>query len=1852
MDRQAEARAANPFWAAEPVAIVGIGCRFPGANGPEEFWRLLREGRDAITEMPADRFDLEALYDPRPGTPGKICTRNGGFLEGVDRFDAAFFGISPREAARMDPQQRLLLEVAWEALEDGGQVPDRLAGTPVGVYLGMCYNDYEDFHFADPMGVDIFSLLGGSRSVAAGRVAHALAVGGPTLCVDAACASSLITVHLACFGLWSGDCTLALAGGVNLILEPQVSIGCSRAGMLAPDGRCKFCDSRADGYVRSEGIGIVALKLLSAARADGDPIYAVIRGGAMNNDGTTGGSMVTPGRGGQEAVLRLAYQRSGIDGASIQYVEAHGTGTKVGDPVELGALGAVLGVGRSRESPLIVGSVKSNIGHAESAAGVAGLIKAALCLHHGEIPASLHVLELHPEIPWSELPIVVQRELAPWPATVGPRRAGVNSFGINGANAHIVLEEAPAAAETREAPAVGPWLFPLSARSPEALAALARSWIGALGEPSLAGAGLPDIGYMAARRRSHHKHRLALVARDREEIREALTAFVAGEARAGMAAGRALPRRRPRIAFVFPGQGSQWFGMGRELMAREPVFRQTVEACDRAIQAEAGWSLLAELEADEAGSRLGEVDVIQPAIFALQVSLAALWHSWGVEPGAVVGQSLGEVAASCVAGALSLEDACRVICRRSRLVRSTSGQGGMAVVELSLEEARRELDGREGLVSIAVSNSPESTVLSGDRTALGQILERLEMRGVFCRWIKVDYASHSPQMEPLREDLLRLLSEVSPRSGSVPIYSTVTGEVADGAGFDASYWVSNLREPVLFAGCLRRLLGDGFDTFIEVSPHPVVLNSIQQCLQHWGATASTLPSARQDNEVAVLLGSLGALYAAGHPIDWSRLHPGARCVPLPRYPWQRKRFWIEGLGPWSPTRRSAPLPDDGSVHPLLGRRLDSAIHASTSFWEAALGVGGLPYLGDHRLQGVAVMPAAACLEMALGAASQAFGGASAVLGPATFEQALFLDEPRRLQFVLAPAEPGGASFQLFSGELRDGSQGLQWTLHATGTLHPGDLAEVAGETLATVRERCGKEEVAGSWLYASLAGKGLEYGPAFQGVRGLRLGDGEALAEIRLPLEMELDASSYQVHPVLLDACFQVLAATLVVPDDEAAGGGTYLPVGIGQLRLAGRPPARGWCHAVRRPADSADSAQGFEGDVVLYDPDERPVLEVRGLRIRPLAATARRDSGEVPGWLHELVWEEVPAPVPAADPRGGWLILADRGGVGATLAASLEASGCACLVVQRGEEAVLDAADCRVRPGNAEDLLRLVAWADETLAAPWRGVVHAWGIDTPAADETSPAFLEPVEHGCWSATLLVQALARGEGSRPRLFLVTRGAQAVGDGTVAVTQAALWGLGRVVAHEHPELRCRLVDLPPEGAAADAELLLREVLCDDEESQVAYRGGGRRAARWVRGRTDATAQTQRRIPVRADGSYLITGGLGGLGLAVAEWLAGQGARHLALVSRGRPSAAAQEVLDRLERSGAQVMLLHADVARADELAGALARLGETLPPLAGVVHAAGVLDDKTLLQLDLERLRGVLAPKVQGSWNLHLLTREAELDFFVLFSSLASVLGSPGQGNYSAANAFLDGLAHHRGGLGLPALAINWGAWSGIGLAASADRGGRLARQGMASLRPDQGIAALAFLLGRDDRQISVTPFDPGRWRQLAPSVAGLPLFSRLAVEREASPSAGSVRQAILEAAPAERRTLLDAYIRKLVAHVLGFSAAALDFQLPINRMGLDSLMAMEVRNRAEMDLGIKMPVVMLLQGPTLSELADQLSVQLADTVPQPASAGAAADGADLDANDLDGLLAGIDDLSEAQVDALLGGLLAGGEAPR
>jgi len=1730
--------------ALEPVAIVGIGCRFPGASGPAAFWSLLRDGVDAISEIPADRWDAAALYDPDPGRLGKMSTRWGGFLERVDAFDAAFFGVSPREAVQMDPQQRLLLEVAWEALEDAGLVPERLQGTRTGVFVGVMTNDYARLVPSDELeAIDVYSGTGTAYCITANRLSYVFGLEGPSLAVDTACSSSLVAVHLACQSLRSGECSVALAGGVNVMLWPGHAVYFTRAGLMAADGRCKTFDERADGFVRGEGAGVVVLKPLARALADGDPVYAVIRGSAVNQDGRSNG-LTAPNLQAQVDVVEEACRRAGISPGSVQYVEAHGTGTALGDPIEAAALGRALAADRPAGSRCGLGSVKTNIGHLEAAAGIAGLIKLALSLRHREIPPSLHFERPNPKIPFENLPLYVQQALEPWPVPPGSAVAGVSSFGFGGTNAHLVLTDAPLP-ETRAVAQEGESLFllPISAHSAGALRDRVRSWRSLVESKE---SSLDDLCWTAAIRRSHHEHRLAVTGATRHELIEGLDAYLRGEERPGVATGQVLPGKRRKLAFVFPGQGSQWAGMGRELRESEPVFRRTLEACDAAFREHVDWSLLEELEADERRSRLGEINVVQPALFAMQVALAALWRSWGIEPDAVIGQSLGEVAAACVAGALDLRDAARVICRRNSLMRSAAGRGAMAAVELSLEEAARILAGREERVAIAVSSGPRSIVLSGDPEVLREILEGLERDGVFCRWINADVASHSPFMDPLREPLVRALADLRPHPGEVPICSTVTGEVTDGAGFDAVYWARNLRETVLFAGGVRKLLEDGFDLFLEISPHPLLPVSLEQCFRQWSREAETraLPSMRKGEERPILLQTLGCLYAAGRTPDFPRFYPaGGRCVPLPAYPWQRERFWI-GASSGMDRRREYPFRNG---HPLLGPPVRPALAASQTFWEAEIAAADIPFLRDHRVGGTAVLPAAAVLEMALAAGAEALG-ARPVLEGVRFNKLLSLpdDSPRRVQFALTQDRSDAAGFHVFGADGTDDA----WTLCAEGRLAlDAGSDESAEDPPDIVRARC-STEIPAPRLYERLAGIGLEYGPSLRRVERLWVGEGEALG-LLLPPE-PADVARYRVPPALLDAAFHVLAALL--PDDRE---GTWLPVGLGQLRVSGNPAAGRWCRASLR-AD-ADGGQP-EGDLALLDDQGSVVLSARGLRLHRL--NGKGSAAGVEAWLHRLEWEPAPPQAEAleAAASGRWLVLADAGGLGEELASLLEARGGSCVLAKRDQIS-------EIRPEALRDLAAAAP-------GPLRGVLYLWGLDG-----RTPGDAEEV---CLAAVHLIQALADAGGAvLPGLVLVTRGAQPAAGAPVDPAQAPLWGLGRTAACEHPALRCRLLDLDPEDGGAGE--LLKEILSGDA-GEVALRGGSRHVPRWRPGGGSETTAPPR---LSAEGTYLITGGLGGLGLAVAAWMVDRGVRHLALLGRREPAGTALETVERLRSAGAGVLTLAADVADRGQLAGALAEVEARMPPLRGVVHAAGVLEDATLTRLDRARLRAAMAPKIVGSWNLHELTLDRPLDFFVLFSSLAGSVGVPGQGNYAAANAFLDALAWHRRSRGLPALSVAWAAWSEIGLAARPDRGGRLAGKGFASLRPAQGLAALERLLGGNETHVAVAPFDPERWRE-AHTAPGAPA------------AAASSRESLREA-PAERReALATASLRRMVARVLRLPLEGVEPDRPLTRMGLDSLMALELRNRAEAELGVTLPVVSLLRGPSVAELARKIAGELTE----------------------------------------------------
>jgi acyl transferase domain-containing protein/acyl carrier protein len=1866
----------------EPIAIIGIGCRFPGANDPAAFWRLLRDGVDAIREVPADRFDQQAFYDPDPASPGKMNTRWGGFLEQVDQFDANFFGISPREALRMDPQQRLLLEVTWEALQDAGQVHDRLAGTRAGVFIGISTNDYGRLQWNDFARIDAYAGTGNALSIAANRISYHFDFRGPSLAIDTACSSSLVAVHLACGSLRNGECTLALAGGVNLILSPAIAINFTKAGAMAPDGRCKAFDARANGYVRSEGAGVVVLKPLSRALADGDPIYAVIRGSAVNQDGRSNGLMA-PNPLAQEAVLREAYRQAAVSPGKVQYVEAHGTGTLLGDPIEAQALATVLSVDRPAGRQCALGSVKTNLGHLEAAAGIAGLIKVALALQHREIPASLHFEEPNPHIPFLEIPLRVQTTLCPWPTDDAPALAGVSSFGFGGTNAHVVLQEAPSAnAAARDAErTIGTHLLPLSAHDPAALRALARAYQDFLAAPE-ATLSLPDVCYTAGARLSHHDDRLAASGNSPARLIESLEAFVRGEARSGLSSGRKPSARRRKLVFVFPGQGSQWFGMGRHLLQQEAVFREAIESCDRAMRPYGDWSLLAELQGTHAAqSRLDEVDVIQPALFAIQIALAALWRSWGIEPQAVVGHSLGEIAAAHVAGALSLDDAVRVICHRSRLFTRTIGRGAMAAVELSIEEARGILVGLEDRVSIAASNGPASTVLSGDPATLAAILDRLRQRDIFCRLVKVDFAAHSPQMEPLRADLLRALDGLRPRAGSVPIYSTVTGQVGHRLELDPLYWARNMRDPVLFSTAVQRLVEDGHDIFLEISPHPILLTAMQQEFQYLGEEAAVLPSLRnEEDDRTVLLGSLGALYTLGYPIDWNLIYPTAgRCVHLPHYPWQRERCWLEPLAGDTDSHREQITRSAHGNHPLLGGHFTSPYHVGTHFWETTLDRKSLPHLDDHRIQGVAVLPASAYLEMAMAAAAEVFGAQSVALKDIEFRKALFLPEgeTHTLQTILTEGADGPASFQIYSCAGGVAHARRSWMLHATGKVCPQQddgsfTADTVQETIAAMQTRC-TEQISGPDYYRKLHESGIHYGPFLQSIARLWRTDDEVLGDVQIPDGPVANFNSWQLHPAILDAGLQVFAAAVASVADQDDRHGIYLPAHIDQFQVRGRADQHLWSHT-RVPHRDADAVTG---NVRLVDESGRAAVEIQGLRFEYLGADTHPASVDNPDdWLYEFVWrpkERMAGAPPTTAGRASWLIFADSDGVGDALSALLEAHGERSVLVARGERyEQTDARHYRIHPERPEDVSRLFEAALGADQPACRGVVHLWSLDVAPSEETTVASLHAAEApGCGNVLLLVRELARTDSPvPPRLWLMTRGAQAVGESCFpsAVAQSPLWGLGRVIAQEHPTFWGGLVDLEPGASTHDASVhqVWHEIYSSDGEDQLAFRDGQRYVARLVRQRPSPAQAPS--VRWRTDASYLISGGLGDLGLLVARWMVEQGARRLILLGRtGLPPRAnwnsvesggrlARQVIAirELESLGASVHLASVDVADEAGLCGFLDGFrAEGWPPIRGVVHAAGVLQDGLLVQLDAAALTTVLRPKVTGGWLLHRLLEEDPLDFFVLFSSAGSVLGQPGQGNYAAGNAFLDALAHHRHAQGRPALSINWGAWAGEGFAVSVGGGrlaARLALLGISSIAPRRALEVLGRLLGQSATQVVAVPVDWKQYRQFHAADSASPLLSELAREAaEAAQPAGRTsdrRDAVLAAEPAERKQLLQSYLSEQVARALGMSPSRLDVQQPLSELGLDSLMAVELKNRIALDLRVNVPVVKFLQGFSVEEAVTQVIEQLTTEAADPITPLTPAVAPLGEQQNAERLLANLDQLSDEQVSALLADMMA------
>ncbi|MFI9202353.1 type I polyketide synthase [Streptomyces sp. NPDC053048] len=1764
----------------EPVAIVGMACRYPGGvSSPEDLWRLVRDEADVISGFPADRGWEDDLYDPDPDRSGRTYAREGGFLYDAGDFDAAFFGISPREAMGMDPQQRLLLETAWETFERAGIDPGTLHGSRTGVFAGLMYQNYVPSMTGTPTDLEGYVVSGSSGSIASGRIAYSLGLVGPAVTVDTACSSSLVALHLAAQALRQGECDMALAGGVTVMASPGLFVEFSRQRGLAPDGRCKSFAAAADGAGWGEGVGMLLVERLSDARRNGHRVLAVVRGSAVNQDGASNG-LTAPNGPSQQRVIRQALTNARLSAADVDVVEAHGTGTRLGDPIEAEALLATYGQGRDSDRPLWLGSLKSNIGHTQAAAGVAGVIKMVMAMREGVLPRTLHVDKPSEAVDWSSGAVELLRETRKWPETDRPRRAAVSSFGISGTNAHVVLEQAPedefeVAEEIREnrpateLPVVVPWV--VSGRSVGALRAQADRLRAFVAENDLS---VVDAGWSLASSRSAFEHRAVVLGSDREELLSGLGSVASG--------GGVVASAVSGVVFVFPGQGSQWVGMGAELLDQSPVFAEWMGRCEVALSPYVDWSLTEVLRGRE---RLDRVDVVQPVSWAVMVSLAGLWRSLGVEPAAVVGHSQGEIAAAVVAGGLSLEDAARVVALRSQVIgRELAGLGGMASIPLPV----RDVEGRiasDARLGVAAVNGPGSTVVSGDAEAIAELVAAYEAEGVRARRIPVDYASHSSHVDVIEEELTEKLASIEPRPYGIPLFSTVTGQWLDRGAMDAGYWFRNLRQTVRFGEAIEALLDQGHDAFIEVSAHSVLTFGVEETAEAAGSDAVVVGSLRRgQGGLERFLTSVAAAWVRGVDVNWSSFFDGtgARRVDLPTYAFQRERFWLEVPQDHGDVTTVGLRPAE---HPLLGAAVELADGAGVVL-TGRLSLRTHPWLADHVVLDTVLLPGTAFVELAVRAGDQV---GCDLLEDLTLAAPLLLPEQSALQLQVVVSEEDAAGRREVSIHSRpdttDGSgDDVPWTRHATGTL---THAPAPTRTTAEEWPPPAATELDADSVYSSLSALGFGHGPAFQGLRrAWRRGD-EVFAEVALPDEQATEAGLFTLHPALLDAA----AAQPALLDAVDAGD---VDAGDQDEALAALPQS--WS-GVRVHASGARSLRVRLSPVgsgtwtlAATDGAGQPVVTVDAMTLRPvstadLRAPAGREHYES---LFRVEWKPVPmtvpAPASAAVPgpgptegfdAGSWAVVGDADGTVLATPARTHA--------------------------DLDSLLR--ALEDGEAVPP---VVVAPFVSAPAAADGS--IVERAHAATAGALELVQRwLADERFASSRLVVLTRGAVAPandGDGLHDLAHAGVWGLVRSAQTENPG---RLVLVDTDGAEPATGHLASALATG--EPQLLSRGGGQ-----------LLVPRLARIPVAAgpatvapdpEGTVLITGATGALGARVARHLVtGHGMRNLLLVSRrGERADGAAALEDELTALGARVTIAACDLADRSQLDRLLADIPAGRP-LTAVVHAAGVLADGIVASMTPERLATALRPKVDAAWNLHEATRDLGLSAFVLYSSAAGLLGGAGQANYAAANTFLDALAHHRRAVGLPAVSLAWGLWGeargGMTGHMSGDDQRRLARGGLAPMTDAEALALLdsALRLVDDDPLLVPVRWDTAALRAQGEAMPALLRGLVRVVTRRVAAHGSGTGEGAAEAGPsgllrrlaeltaAERGHAVVDLVRAEVAAVLGHAdGRTVDQHRAFKELGFDSLTAVELRNRLGATTGLRLPASLVFDHPTAAAVA-------------------------------------------------------------
>ncbi|MGC7101392.1 type I polyketide synthase [Amycolatopsis lurida] len=1723
----------------EPVAIVGMSFRFaPDLHSPDRLWRFLAEGRNAVREVPPERWEPYDSQSPEVGAILRHTTQLGCYLDDISGFDAGFFGISPREADHIDPQQRIILELSWMALENAGIAPHRLRATDTGVFFGASAFDYGKRLLDDIPNLQAWALNGTGLFGIANRVSYVLDLHGPSLTIDTACAGSLTAIHTACQNLWRGETQLALAGGVNVMAGPSFAVALDAAGATSPNGQSRAFDADADGYGRGEGAGVVALKRLSDAERDGDRILALIRGGGVHQDGRTNGMMM-PNGDAQENLLRQVCDRTGTDPATVDYVEAHGTGTQAGDPLEATALANVYGKNRPAGWPCRIGSVKPNIGHLEAGAGVAGLIKTVLALRNEQIPPSLHDKPT-PEVDWANSGLELVAEPVAWPRGNHPRRAGVSSYGIGGTISHVILEEAPV---TTTGP--GPRnssgearlrVFPFSAMSEAGARALAgklADWLETHYDTPV-----DAVGAALARRRSHLTWRGAVVAGNRDELVTALRAVSGGENSRNTGLAHVNADSDP--VWVFSGSGAQWDGMGRRLLAAEPVFADVIKLLEPVMRNEAGFSIRAAITAGD----WSNVAITHPVTFAVQTGLAMLWRSRGVRPAAVIGHSVGEYAAAVAAGALGILDAAKAVCRRSVLVRRTEGTGGMAMVALPFDEVECRLLDRGDVVP-AISASPHSTVISGGRDAVDAVAREWTEEGLLVRRVDTEVPFHSAHMDPLMPELADQLRDITARAPEVPFYRTSQDDPRSETPLDRSYWAGNLRNPVRFAEAVLAATEDGHRTFLELSTHPIVAHSITETLESVNVEGSVHPSLhRNRDEQHALLRSLAELHCRGGEVDWSRQYPRDTFADLPTMAWQHQPYWVRTPA-LQGSRGGGHAPDS---HTLLGGRTLVSGASMIKMWETHLDFDSRPYPNQHPVHDVEIVPAAVLLNTFMTAGAE--GDHLAALCDVELRIPVAVKVPRSLQVVHQDG-----NLQLTSQIDDEQSDEHAWLTHTTAVVDHTIRFSTAylGETV--LRRVSGYEEWTWEEFDKWFRARGVDgYGFPWK-IERLHCGNGELLASLHC-------ASGSWAE--LLDGALTI--TPLLLPDDEL----TRMPAHIRRVAVSGSPPVRVLVHA-RTSSRSPDTV-----DVLIADENGRVVAETEELRFgvldgAPGTVAAPRDL------VHEITWK--PFATPGAGPIPDWAFIVGDDTAAEGLTKHLEDRGIRCGRVATPDELP--------EPGPGQSGLIVIA----------PGTV---GRDDP---------VDRAERATWSLIRATQRWPRAaaEDAHVRLWCLTRGVRDGGDRT-ALAHRTLWGAARIVAGERPDLWGGLIDLDP-GVPAPAERVLELMLGTPApgEDIIAIGQDGYQVERLVpMTREPAHAE----LECRPDGTYLVTGGLGAIGLQVARWLVGRGARRLVLAGRrGLPPRHAWETVtdattrtrieavQALESLGATIRVVAVDVADPAEVADSLTHSALGLPPIRGIVHAAGVVHDALAENMNADGVTRTMHPKARGAMVLHQQFPPGTLDFFVLFSSSGQLARTTGQVTYAAANSFLDALAAHRNASGKPdTTSVSWMAWRGTGMASSIASGMAEANaSGIDGFSPEEAFQAWQYFSRFDLSHPVVLRVVPVPENIPRPAV-----LSELTATGDGPAEGTSILDEWTSLSSDELHAHVHTDLVSQVSEELKQPTDEIDTRRPLPECGVDSVIAVTMRTRLQRRYGVPLPPTILWDRPTIKALSAHITELLTE----------------------------------------------------